>query len=88
MPPIFRKLVLAFARPRTEFPLQNTFHRMKNRPAENFHLETGVMGSVFGDGRFLKTEDFPNQSWSRTEAIIEIKDRSWDSEISNRPSNQ
>ena len=30
---------------------------MKNRPVANFHVETRVLGSAFGDGRFLETKD-------------------------------
>ena len=32
---------------------------MKNRPVANFHVETRVLGSAFGDGRFLETKDVP-----------------------------
>lgn len=46
---------------------------MKNRPAEKIHhLETGILGSAFGDGRFLKTKDLPaNSKFSpRTEDVM------------------
>ena len=67
-PPIFRSLVsLQFANLRPKVSFQNTFHRMKNknhhhqnRAAENVHLKTSILGSTYGDGRFVRTEDiFP-----------------------------
>lgn len=62
MPPIFRRQnlgFLPFVKSRPKLAFQNTFHRMKDqRPAGDVHLDTGILGSAFGDGKFLGTSEF------------------------------
>lgn len=78
--PIFRKFnlgFLPFAKIRSTLSIRNTFHRQKNRSAKKVHLETGILGSAFGDGKFLKTEDLSlNTSSFRDEEIEETKNGS------------
>ena len=78
--PIFRKHnfgLYPMAKMWSTLSFRNTFHRKKNGSAKKVRLETGILGSAFGDGKFLKTEDLSfNTSSSQNEEIEETKDGS------------
>lgn len=80
MTPIFLKHHRPFAKLKSTLLLQNTFHRLKNRPTRDVHLETGILGSAFGDGKFLRTEDLashPTSSDVEEDAEPKIGSRHW-----------
>lgn len=68
--PIFRKHnlgLLPFAKMNPIHTIRNTFHRKKDPSAKKVRLETSILGSAFGDGKFLKTEDLTMNKSSRCE---------------------
>lgn len=76
--PIFRKHnlgFLPFAKLKSTLSFQNNFHRKKNRSAKNDRLETSILGSALGDGRFLESDDLTlHKSSVRNEEMEETKD--------------
>lgn len=77
--PIFRKhnwRFLPFVR-KSALSFRNTFYRKKRSSDENAHLETSILGSAFGDGKFLKTEDLSlNTSSSQGENLEKAENNS------------
>ena len=76
--PVFRKHNLVFlplAKFKSTLSFQNSFHRRKNRSAKTVRLETSILGSALGDGKFLKSDDLSLHTSSfRNEEIGETKD--------------
>lgn len=89
--PIFRKHNLEsfpFAKLRSTLSFKNTFHRIKDaQPAKDILLETGVLGSAFGDGKFLKAEDdrWHTSSLSQRQEVAETNGIARHSEMSLEP---
>lgn len=87
--PIFREYNLgsfSFAKLKPIMSFKNTFHRMKKQPAKDIRLETGILGSAIGDGKFLKTgDDSWNPCSSQTQQVTEPRDSPRHSEISLEP---
>lgn len=89
--PIFRKHNLKFvpfAQIKSTLSLRNTFHRNKARFTKKARLKTSILGSAFGDGKFLKTEDLSMNTSSRNEDIEEINEGSRHLEVWVEPALQ
>ena len=87
----FHKLSLrfssGFAKIRSTLSFRNTFHRLKRKQRTiDILLETGILGSAFGDGKFLKTEDAPWKTLSsRVREVPKDMSLSRRSESSHEP---